>query len=144
MHLCALRSSLANDASSAPFEVLYSALRPLATQRPQHLLSSDMDPPPSVGDFVFYNAPQDDSLVQAGVVLEVDTARCLVHQYPRRGRQFTPLYFDADKKAYVPRTKPTASMEAVVVTVNYSDIVATGSISATRHVDTKLFDRGVW
>ena len=135
---------LADAASSAPFEVLYSALRPLATQRPQHLLSSDMDPPPSVGEFVFYNAPQDDALVHAGVVLEVDSVRCLVHQHrqaPRRNRQFTPLYLDADTHAYVPRITPTASMEAVVVTVNLSDIIAVGSISDTRQVDSKLFAR---
>lgn len=80
---------LADAASSAPFEVLYSALRPLATQRPQHLLSSDMDPPPSVGEFVFYNAPQDDALVHAGVVLEVDSVRCLVHQHRQAPAQPT-------------------------------------------------------
>lgn len=32
-------------------------------------------------------------------------------------------------------------MEAVVVTVNLSDIIAVGSISDTRQVDSKLFAR---
>ena len=116
----------------------------MATHRPQHRLSLDMLPAPVVGNFVFYASAQDDALVQAGVIVAIDAARCLVHQYrqaPKRDRQFMPLYFDADTKTHVPRIKPTASMEAVIVTVPLSNIVTFGAISATNYVDNTLFDR---
>ena len=77
-------------------------------------------------------------------MIEVDAARCLVHRYrqaPKRDRQFTPLFFDADVKSHVPRTKPTASMEAVLVTVPLSEVVTFGAISETYRVESALFDR---
>ena len=77
-------------------------------------------------------------------MVAIEAARCLVHQYrqaPRRDRQFTPLYLDADAESIVPRVKPTASMEAVIVTVPLSDIVTFGAISDTNYVDSTLFDR---
>ena len=135
---------LADDPTATPLEVLYAALRPMATHRPQHMLSSDMDPAPEVGMFIFYNSPHDNTLVQAGVVVQVDAARCLVHQYrqaPKRDRQFTPLYLDTDKKSHVARVKPTASMEAVMVTVSFPDILVTGCISDSNHIDNQLLDR---
>ena len=135
---------LANDPSATEFEVLYASLRPMATHRPQHMLSMDIQSAPVVGDFVFYTSSQDDASVQAGVVIEVDAARCLVHRYrqaPKRDRQFTPLFFDADVKSHVPRTKPTASMEAVLVTVPLSEVVTFGAISETYRVESALFDR---
>ena len=135
---------LANDPAATPLEVLYAALRPMATHRPQHMLSSDMDPAPEVGMFIFYNSPHDDTLVQAGVVVQVDAARCLVHQYrqaPKRDRQFTPLYLDTDKKSHVARVKPTASMEAAMVKVSFPDIRVTGCISDSNHIDNQLLDR---
>ena len=70
-------------------------------------------------------------------------ARCLVHQYrqaPKRERQFTPLYLDADTNSVVPRVKPTKSMEALIVTVSLADVVAFGPISATNYSES-LFIR---
>ena len=135
---------LADDPSATGFEVLYASLRPMATHRPQHMLSLDMPPAPVVGDFVFYTSTQDNTLIQAGVIIANEQARCLVHQYrqaPRRERQFTPLYLDVDTNSVVPRVKPTKSMEALIVTVSLADVVAFGPISATNYVDSALFDR---
>ena len=58
----------------------------------------------------------------------------------RRDRQFTLPYLDTDAKSIVPRVKPIASMEAVIVTVPLSDIVTFGAISDTNYVDCTLFD----
>ena len=153
---------LADGPSATGFEVLYASLRPMATHRPQHMLSMDMESAPVVGDFVFYTSSQDSALVHAGKVVEVDAARYLVHRHrqaPKRNRQFTPLYFDADAKSHanlddssvssaplgeddsVPRTRPTPSMEAVLVTVARSDVLAFGAISDTYQIDSSLLDR---
>ena len=136
---------LEDDPAAAPIEVLYSKLRPLATHRPQHMLSVSpgTQVPLATGDFIFYSHPTTRS-VNAGVVIALETSRCLVHEHrqaPKAERLFTPLYYDADKDTYVQKVKPTSSMEAVVVTVSLDDVITAGSISATRYIDSDLLAR---
>ena len=136
---------LEDDPAAAPIEVLYSKLRPLATHRPQHMLSVSpgTQVPLATGDFIFYSHPTTRS-VNAGVVIALETSRCLVHEHrqaPKAARLFTPLYYDADKDTYVQKVKPTSSMEAVVVTVSLDDVITAGSISATRYIDSDLLAR---
>ena len=80
-------------------------------------------------------------MVNVGVITDIDGPRCLVHEHrqaPRRDRQFTPLYYDDDTKTYLTKIKASPRLESVIVAVNFSDIMVSGSISASGFVDPSL------
>ena len=135
---------MAGQPDAAPTEVLYYTLRPLATQRPHHMLSRDGNSVTKVveGAFVFYSHPSTQA-VCGGVVTDVDRvgSRCMVHECreaEKRPRMFTKLYYDNDTDAYVTRVKPTPDMDPAIVTIALSDVIAVGTISATRFISESL------
>ena len=126
--------------------VKYADVRPLTDPRASRSFHSVSDPATSVnpGDFVFFSR-NGEKQVYAGVVQYVtdDRSEVSVREYrqaPKQHTRFSPLYTNALRNVVQVSLAPKAHHTAVVHDVPSSDVILSGSISDSFHIDPALLD----